>query len=107
MEFNFLNDKKKFFKYFAIFFTFLIFIIFLINFTFGLIQNKIVSIVNSGKFENYLLYRLDHYLEKAGQGELSQQEIDKYSIILDKVYKKYKPVVDNLKKNNWEDFILY
>lgn len=100
MAFNFLNDKKRFLKYIAICFTFLIFIIFLINFTFGLLQNKIVSIVNSGKFENYLLHRLDHYLEKAGQGELSQQEIDKYSIILDKVYKKYKPVIDNLKKYN-------
>ncbi len=100
MAFNFLNDKKKFLKYFVIFFTFIIFIIFLVNFTLSFIQNKIVSIINSGKFENYLLYRLDHYLEKAGQGELSQKEIDKYSIILDKVYKKYKPVIDNLKKNN-------
>ena len=100
MEFNYLNGKKKFLKYFTIFFTFLIFIIFLINFTFGFVQNKIVSIINSGKFENYIINRLDHYLEKAGQGELSQQEIDKYSIILDKVYKKYKPVIDNLKKNN-------
>ena len=100
MAFNFSNNKKKILKYFAIFFTFLIFIIFFVNFTFGFLQNRIVSIINSGKFENYLLYRLDHYLEKAGQGELSQQEIDKYSIIVDKIYKKYKPVIENLKKNN-------
>ena len=92
--------KKNFLKYFAIFFTVLIFIIFLFNFTFGFLQNKIVSIINSERFEKYILYRIDHYLEKAGQGELSQQEIDKYSIILDKVYKKYKPVIENLKKNN-------
>ena len=92
--------KKNSFKYFIIFLTFLIFIIFLVNFTFGFLQNKIVSIINSGKFENYIIHRLDHYLEKAGQGELSQQEIDKYSIILDKIYKKYKPVIENLKKNN-------
>tara|TARA_A100001011_G_C14224669_1_gene806053 strand:- start:331 stop:633 length:303 start_codon:yes stop_codon:yes gene_type:complete len=100
MAFNFPNNKKKILKYFVIFFTFLIFIIFFVNFTFGFLQNRIVSIINSGKFENYLLYRLDHYLEKAGQGELSQQEIDKYSIIVDKIYKKYKPVIENLKKNN-------
>ena len=100
MAFNFPNNKKKILKYFVIFFTFLIFIISFVNFTFGFLQNRIVSIINSGKFENYLLYRLDHYLEKAGQGELSQQEIDKYSIIVDKIYKKYKPVIENLKKNN-------
>lgn len=100
MAFNLFNDKKKNLKYFAIFFAFLILVIFLVNFTFGFLQNKIVSVINSGKFENYLLHRLDHYLEKAGQGELSQQEIDKYSIIVDKIYKKYKPVIENLKKNN-------
>lgn len=100
MNFNFLNDKKKNIKYLLVFFIFIIFFTFSINFMFGFLQNKIVSIINSVKFEKYVLYKLDHLLEKAAQGELSKQEIDKYSIIADKIYKKYKPVIENLRKNN-------
>tara|TARA_B100000941_G_C28279822_1_gene435923 strand:+ start:13 stop:291 length:279 start_codon:yes stop_codon:yes gene_type:complete len=91
---------KKNIKYFLIFGFIVIFLIFVSNFVFAFLQNKIVSILNSNKFENYIILKIDHYLEKVSDGELSEEQIDKYSIIFNKIYRKYKPVLDNLENNN-------
>ena len=91
---------KKNIKYFLIFGFIIIFLVFISNFIFAFAQNKIVSILNSDKFENYVILKIEHYVEKISEGQLNNDQIEKYSVILDKIYNKYKPVLDNFENKN-------
>ena len=97
--------KKKFKKikldrikyvYFALIFIFLIF--FTINFVFSFFQNKILSILQSQKFENFVILKVESYLEKLSEGELSEKQIEYYSNLLERINQKFKPVIDKLEK---------
>ena len=56
-----IKSKKKYIFYILIFF-FLIY--FIINFMSALFQNKMLSLVNSQKFQNFIILRVENYLEK-------------------------------------------
>ena len=90
-----LANKKKYIFYILIFF-FLIY--FIINFLTAFFQNKILSWINSQRFENFIILRVENYLEKLSEGDLSQKEIEHYSHLLNKINKKFKPVIEKLEK---------
>ena len=77
---------------------FVFLLIFIFNFTFSFLQNKVLSILNSQKFENFIILRVENYLEKLSEGELSEKQIDYYSNLLNRINKKFAPVLNNLEK---------
>ena len=93
---NIKAKNKK--KYIFMILIFVFLLIFISNFIFSFFQNKILSILNSQKFENFIILRVENYLEKLSEGELSEKQIDYYSNILNKINKKFAPVLDNLEK---------
>ena len=54
--------------------------------------------INSQRFENFIILRVENYLEKLSEGDLSQKEIEHYSHLLNKINKKFKPVIEKLEK---------
>ena len=88
-------DRIKY-VYFALIFIFLIF--FTINFVFSFFQNKILSILQSQKFENFVILKVESYLEKLSEGELTEKQIEYYSNLLERINQKFKPVIDRLEK---------
>lgn len=93
---NIKAKNKK--KYIFIILIFVFLLIFIFNFIFSFFQNKILSILNSQKFENFIILRVENYLEKLSEGELSEKQIDYYSNLLNRINKKFAPVLDNLEK---------
>ena len=93
---NFKAKNKK--KYIFMILIFVFLLIFIFNFIFSFFQNKILSILNSQKFENFIILRVENYLEKLSEGELSEKQIDYYSNLLNRINKKFAPVLDNLEK---------
>ena len=68
------------------------------KFCFSFFQNKILSILQSQKFENYVILKVESYLEKLSEGELSEEQIEYYSNLLERINQKFKPVIDKLEK---------
>ena len=93
---NIKAKNKK--KYIFMILIFVFLLIFIFNFIFSFFQNKILSILNSQKFENFIILRVENYLEKLSEGELSDKQIDYYSNLLNRINKKFAPVLDNLEK---------
>ena len=93
---NIKAKNKK--KYILIILIFVFLLIFIFNFIFSFFQNKILSILNSQKFENFIILRVENYLEKLSEGELSEKQIDYYSNLLNRINKKFAPILDNLEK---------
>jgi len=75
-------------------------ILFTINFVSAFIQNKLISLINSKKFEQFIIIRIDDFLERLSEGELSADQIDYYSDLFNKIEKKFKPIIENLDKKN-------
>ena len=71
---------------------------FIINFAFSFFQNKMLSILQSQKFENFVILRVESYLEKMSEGELSEEQIEYYSNLLNRINQKFKPVIKKLEK---------
>lgn len=94
---NHLKSKNKK-KYVFIILIFVFLLIFIFNFIFSFFQNKILSILNSQKFENFLILRVENYLEKISEGELSEKQVEYYSNLLNRINKKFAPVLNNLEK---------
>jgi len=94
---RYLKEKNKK-KYVLITLIFIFLFIFIFNFIFSFFQNKILSILNSQKFENFLILRIENYLEKISEGELSEKQVEYYSNLLNRINKKFSPVLNNLKK---------
>jgi hypothetical protein len=88
-----IADKKKYI-YFILIFIFLIY--FILNFTYSFFQNKFLSILNSNRFENFVILKVENYLEKLSEGELSEKQIEYYSNLLNRINQKFKPVLDKL-----------
>lgn len=91
-------QKKNKKKYVLITLIFIFLLMFIFNFIFSFFQNKVLSILNSQKFENFLILRIDNYLEKISEGELSEKQVEYYSNLLNRINKKFSPVLNNLKK---------
>ena len=43
---------------------------------------------------------IDDFLERLSEGELSEDQIDYYSNLFNKIEKKFKPIIENLDKKN-------
>tara|TARA_B100000886_G_scaffold339164_1_gene303819 strand:- start:1030 stop:1323 length:294 start_codon:yes stop_codon:yes gene_type:complete len=93
---NIKAKNKK--KYIFMILIFVFLLIFIFNFIFSFFQNKILSMLNSQKFENFIILRVENYLEKLSEGELSEKQIDYYSNLLNRINKKFAPVLNNLEK---------
>jgi hypothetical protein len=88
-----IGEKRKFIYLVLIF---IILIYFSINFIQSFFQNKVLSILNSPRFETFIILKAESYLEKLGDGELTEKEIENYSNLLNRINEKFKPVLDKL-----------
>ena len=97
MNNNFFKSKNtKKYAFLILIFVFLL--IFAFNFFFSFFQNKILSILNSQKFERFLILRVENYLEKISEGELSEKQVEYYYNLLNRINKKFAPIFKNLEK---------
>jgi|TARA_B110001452_G_C14823766_1_gene287615 hypothetical protein len=87
-------------KYIISFFIIFFLILYSFNFTTSYIQNKLISLISSKKFERFVIIRIDDFLEKLSEGQLSEEQIEYYSNLLSKIEKKFKPIIENLNKKN-------
>ncbi len=83
-------------KYIIIIFTVLILSIYSFNFIKSYAENKIISFLNSNRLNNFILLRIDDFLEKASDGELTDEQVDYYSNLLNKILTKYEPILNRL-----------
>lgn len=74
--------------------------VFSINFFGAIIQNKVVSTLNSKKFEQFLVYRFNDVLEKIAEGDLTEEDVNYYSKILKKIIIKFEPVLKEINTND-------
>ena len=74
--------------------------IFSINYFGAILQNKVVSIINSKKFEQFIVYRFNDMLEKIVEEDFTDEEIIYYSKILKKVIIKFEPVLKEINTND-------
>ena len=74
--------------------------IFSFNFLASYIQNKLISMINSDRLEKYIIIRIDDFLERLSEGKLNEEQINYYSNLFIKIEKKYKPIIENLKKKD-------
>tara|TARA_B100000989_G_scaffold27646_2_gene17831 strand:- start:10863 stop:11159 length:297 start_codon:yes stop_codon:yes gene_type:complete len=91
-----IKSSRIKYVYFVLIFIFLI--LFTINFVFSFFQNKILSILQSQRFENFVILKVDSYLEKLSEGDLTEEQIEYYSNLLNRINQKFKPVIDKLEK---------
>ncbi len=91
-----IKSNRIKYAYFVLIFIFLI--LFTINFVFSFFQNKILSILQSQKFENFVILKVESYLEKLSDGELTEEQVEYYSNLLERINQKFKPVIDKLEK---------
>ena len=80
--------------------TIVIAIIFIIKFSLSSIENKIMEMTKSEKFYNFISERFKYEMNRHSSKELTQEEIDFYTIELDKILSKWKPVIDRLNVEN-------
>lgn len=89
------SKKINFVKYFLFVLVFIFTVIFFTNFVVSYTHNKIISLMNSDQFDNFIVQRLNQKLEKLSDKEFTQSEIDYYSRIYNKLKKKIDPIVNN------------
>jgi len=87
-------------KFFLVTLTIIITIIFVIKFALSSVENKIIEITKSERFYNFVSQRIKFEMNRHSSKELSQEEVDFYTKELDKILKKWKPVIDNLSDKN-------
>ena len=80
--------------------TIVVAIIFIIKFSLSSIENKIMEMTKSEKFYNFISERFKYEMNRHSSKELTQEEIDFYTIELDKILSKWKPVIDRLNVEN-------
>lgn len=68
------------------------------NFIFSYTQNKVISLLNSKKFEYFMIQRFNQLLENLAKNDLSQSEIDYYSNLYLKLKKKFDPIILDAKQ---------
>ena len=56
--------------------------------------------INSDRLEKYIIIRVDDLLERLSEGKLNEEQINYYSNLFIKIEKKYKPIIENLKKKD-------
>ncbi len=83
-------------KFFFSTLTVLVAIIFIIKFMFSSLENKMIEIIKSEKFHNFVSERIKYEINKHSSKELDEEEIEFYTKELNKILIKWKPVIDNL-----------
>lgn len=80
--------------------TIVVAIILIIKFSLSSIENKILEITKSEKFYNFISQRFKYEMNRHSSKELTQEEINFYTIELNKILSKWKPVIDRLNVEN-------
>jgi ABC-type phosphate/phosphonate transport system permease subunit len=80
--------------------TIVVAIILIIKFSLSSIENRIMEITKSEKFYNFISQRFKYEMNRHSSKELTQEEIDFYTIELNKILSKWKPVIDRLNVEN-------
>jgi len=80
--------------------TIVVAIILIIKFSLSSIENKIMEITKSEKFYNFISQRFKYEINRHSSKELTQEEINFYTIELNKILSKWKPVIDGLNVEN-------
>ena len=80
--------------------TIVVAIILIIKFSLSSIENKIMEITKSEKFYNFISQRFKYEINRHSSKELTQEEINFYTIELNKILSKWKPVIDRLNVEN-------
>ena len=83
-------------KYILLIFKFLIQLIYSFNFVKSYAENKIISFLNSERFNNFIFLRIDDFLEKDSDEELTEEEIDYYSNLINKILTKDQQVINRI-----------
>ncbi len=80
--------------------TIVVAIILIIKFSLSSIENRIIEITKSEKFYNFISQRFKYEMNRHSSKELTQEEINFYTIELNKILSKWKPVIDRLNVEN-------
>ena len=91
--------KNDFYK--KIFFTaILIVLVFFVisKFAINLIKSEAINIINSKKFETFIIHQINKKLDNLSNKKLSDDEYIFYKENLIKIYKNYKPLFEEIKK---------
>tara|TARA_B100001121_G_scaffold294954_1_gene298947 strand:+ start:146 stop:430 length:285 start_codon:yes stop_codon:yes gene_type:complete len=87
-------------KFFLATLSIVVAIILIIKFSLSSIENRIMEITKSEKFYNFISQRFKYEMNRHSSKELSQEEINFYTIELNKILSKWKPVIDRLNVEN-------
>ena len=87
-------------KFFLVTLTIVVAVIFTVKFTLSSLENKIMEISKSDRFYNFISQRFKYEMNRHSSKELSQEEINFYTIELNKILSKWKPVIDRLNVEN-------
>lgn len=88
------TNKLK--KIIYILLTIILLFYFFLNFISSYLENKIISIISSKKFENFSKQKLDNFLNYLGEGKLSDEQIIHYQNKVIKIKKKFEPVFEDI-----------
>jgi len=83
-------------KFFFATLTILVALIIVIKFTVSSLENKMIEVVKSEKFNIFISERIKYELNKHATKNLDKEEIDFYTKEFNKIIIKWKPVLDNL-----------
>ena len=84
-------------KLFIVFFTIIIISIFTLKFGLSIVENKILNILKSEKFNVFMEQKLKNELNKLSSKELSEEEVIFYSENIQKILDNWQPVIDKIK----------
>ena len=83
-------------KFFFATLTIIVASIILIKFTLSSLENKIIEVIKSDRFHDFMNERIKYELQKHATKNLDKEEIEFYTKEINKVIIKWKPVIDNL-----------
>ena len=83
-------------KFFFATLTVLVALIIVIKFTLSSLENKLIEVVKSERFHNFISQRIKYELIKHATKNLDEEEINFYTKEFNRIIIKWKPVLDNL-----------
>lgn len=83
-------------KFFFATLTIIVGAIIVIKFTLSSLENKIIEVIKSDRFHDFMSERIKYELQKHATKNLDKEEIEFYTKEINKVIIKWKPVIDNL-----------
>ena len=83
-------------KFFFSTLTILVAIIFIVKFIFSSLENKMIEIIKSERFHNFISQRIKYELIKHATKNLDEEEINFYTKEFNRIIIKWKPVLESL-----------